>query len=104
MPGAAMLAGAKLAVTPVGSPLTDKASCAWNSLNTAVDSATCAEAPGANTALVAAGVSLKPAAVAFATAVPVSRNVLGPRERQVRSSPTWKVTPWLAGLYAAPSV
>ena len=59
VPGAAMLGGAKLAVTPLGNPLTDNATCDWNPFNTAVDSLIVVEPPCATVALVALGVSVK---------------------------------------------
>jgi hypothetical protein len=59
LPGAAMLAGAKLAVTPLGSPLTDNATAHWNPFSPAVDSLIGVEPPGATVALVALGVSVK---------------------------------------------
>lgn len=79
LPGARMLGGAKLDVTPAGGPLTDKATADWNPFSAAVDITTAVEAPGTTVALVALGVSVKAGAV--------NRNVLGPREKHVRSSP-----------------
>jgi hypothetical protein len=89
LPGAAILAGAKFAVTPCGRPLTDNAICDWNWLNTVVVSTNGVEAPGDTVALVALGVSLKPGiGVLFAVVVPVRVYVFGPRARQIRLSPT----------------
>jgi hypothetical protein len=59
LPGAAMLEGAKLAVTPCGSPLTDNATAELNPFSTAVVKAIGIELPGATLALVALGVSVK---------------------------------------------
>jgi hypothetical protein len=87
LPGVAMAAGAKLAVTPLGSPLTDNAICDWKWLNAVVVSTSGVDAPGASETLVTLGVSLKPGTGVFAVAVPVRMNVSGPRETQVRLSP-----------------
>jgi len=102
-PGAAMLVGAKLAVTPAGIPLTDNATGDWNPFNAVVDTTIGVDAPGATVALAAPGVSVK-LGTGAPSAVPVRRNVFGPRERHVRSSPTWTVRPWLMSSYAAPIV
>jgi len=59
LPGAAMIAGAKLPVTPVGRPLTDNATADWNPLSAAVDSLIVVEAPDTTVALVMLGVSVK---------------------------------------------
>lgn len=59
LPGAAMLVGAKLAVTPEGSPLTDSATDELNPFNAAVETVTRAEPPAVTVALVALGVSVK---------------------------------------------
>jgi hypothetical protein len=64
LPGAAMLAGVKLAVTPVGSPLTDHATADWNPFSAAVDSLIGVEPPTTTVALVVLGVSMKPGATA----------------------------------------
>jgi len=58
-PGAAMLVGAKLAVTPVGSPLIDKATTALNPFTRVVVNVMGIEPPGATLALVALGVNVK---------------------------------------------
>jgi hypothetical protein len=59
LPGAAMLAGAKLAVTPVGSPLTDNTTADWNPFSAAVDSLIGVEPPAVTVALVVLDVSVK---------------------------------------------
>ena len=59
LPGDAILVGANVAVTPLGKPLTDNATCEWNPFNTAVDSVIGVEPPGATVTLVALGVSVK---------------------------------------------
>ncbi len=71
LPGEAMLVGAKLAVTPFGSPLTDNVTADLNPFTTAVDSVIAAEPPGATLAFVALGVSVK----VDATTVSVSGRV-----------------------------
>lgn len=58
-PGAEMLVGAKLAVTPLDSPLTEKATEALKPFTRAVVKVMCPEAPRATLMLVAAGVSVK---------------------------------------------
>ena len=62
LPGEAMLVGAKLAVTPFGSPPTDKAIAALNPFTPAVDKVKGIEPPGDKLAPVALGVSVKLAA------------------------------------------
>jgi len=59
LPDAAMLVGAKLAVTPVGNPLIDKATAEVNPFTRAVVNVMGIEPPGATLALVALGVSVK---------------------------------------------
>lgn len=59
---AAILAGAKLAVTPAGSPLTDKATADLNPATGAAETVTVVELPAVTVALVAPGVSVKPGA------------------------------------------
>lgn len=59
LPGAAMLVGAKLAVTPCGSPLMDNATAELNPFNPAVVRVIGVELPGATLALVALAVSVK---------------------------------------------
>lgn len=59
LPGTEMLAGAKLAVTPLGAPLTDNATADWNPFSTAVNSLIEVEPACATVALVALGVSEK---------------------------------------------
>lgn len=64
LPGAAMLVGAKLAVTPGGSPATDKATAELNPVPPVVVSVIGMDPPGATLALVAPGVSVKLGAAA----------------------------------------
>jgi hypothetical protein len=59
LPGDAMLVGAKLAVTPVGSPLTDKAIADWNPFPAVVVTVTGVEPPCPTLALEALVVSVK---------------------------------------------
>jgi len=59
LPGDAMLVGAKLPLTPVGSPLIDKATAALNPFTRAVVNVMGIEPPGATLAFVALGVSVK---------------------------------------------
>ncbi len=59
LPGDAILVGAKLPVTPVGSPLIDKATAEVNPFTRAVVNVAGIEPPGATLALVALGVSVK---------------------------------------------
>jgi len=59
LPGDAILAGAKLPVTPVGSPLIDKATAEVNPFTRAVVNVAGIEPPGATLRLVALGVSVK---------------------------------------------
>jgi hypothetical protein len=54
-----MLEGAKLAVTPLGSPVRDKTTADWNPFNPATDSLIGVEPPRAIVALVAFNVSVK---------------------------------------------
>jgi len=53
LPGAGMLEGAKLAVTPLGSPLADNTTGDWNPFNTVVDSLIAVRPPSATVVLVA---------------------------------------------------
>jgi hypothetical protein len=62
LPGEAMLVGEKVAVTPEGSPLIDKATTELNPFAPAVVKAIVVEAPGAMLALVALVESVKPGA------------------------------------------
>ena len=59
LPGAAMLVGAKLAVTPIGDPLTDNVIAELNPVPFAVVKVIGNDPPGATVALVALGVSVK---------------------------------------------
>lgn len=59
LPGAAMVAGAKLAVTPLGSALTDNATADWNPFSATVESLIDVEPAGATVALVLLGLSVK---------------------------------------------
>jgi hypothetical protein len=59
LPGAAMLGGTKLAVTPLGSPLTDNATADWNPFSPAVDSLIGVVLPDTTVALAALGVNVK---------------------------------------------
>ena len=59
LPGVAILAGVKFAVTPVGKPLTDKATGAWNPFAPAVDNLTEVALPGRTDAVVAAVVRVR---------------------------------------------
>ena len=59
LPGAEIVVGAKFAVTPLGSPLTDNATADWNPFNPVVDNWIDVEPPGATVALAALGVSVK---------------------------------------------
>ena len=59
LPGGAMLAGAKLAVTPWGSPLMDNATAELNPFNPAVVMVIDVELPGATLAVVALALSVK---------------------------------------------
>jgi len=58
-PGAAMLVGVKLAVTPLDNPLTDNATEALNPFTRAVVKMMCTELPRPKLTLVALGVSVK---------------------------------------------
>ena len=60
LPGAAMLVGAKLAVTPLGRPLIDNATAELNPFTKAVVRVMCVEALRAKLTLVVEGVSVKP--------------------------------------------
>jgi hypothetical protein len=59
LPGAAMLVGAKLAVTPLGAPLTDSVITELNPFAKAVVKVMGVEPPGATLALVTLGVKVK---------------------------------------------
>jgi hypothetical protein len=59
LPGAAMPAGERIAVTPLGAPLTDNVICDWNPYNAAVFKVKLAHVPGDTLALVALAVSEK---------------------------------------------
>ena len=58
-PGAAMLTGAKVAVTPAGTPLMENATAELNAFTFAVVKARDADPPGATVALVALDESVK---------------------------------------------
>jgi hypothetical protein len=64
-------------------------------LKPVVDRFRVVDEPVATTALATVGASLKPGVGALAAAVAVRRNVLGPRETHVRSSPRCTVKPLL---------
>jgi hypothetical protein len=59
LPGAGILVGAKLAVTPLGAPLTDKMMAELNPDPLAAVRVIVPDPPGATLALVALGVSVK---------------------------------------------
>lgn len=59
LPGAAMLAGERLAVTLSGAPVTDNAMAELNPLTTTVETVICINPPGATLTLVALGVSVR---------------------------------------------
>ena len=59
LPGEAMLEGARLAVTPLGSPLADNTTGDWNPFNTVVESLIAVEPPGVTVALAAFNASVK---------------------------------------------
>jgi hypothetical protein len=59
LPGAAMLVGERLAVTPWGAPVTDNAMAELNPLTTTVETVICIIPPGATFTLVALGVSVR---------------------------------------------
>ena len=59
VPGVAILAGVKFAVTPVGNPPTDKATADWNPFAPAVEILIVVVLPGRTVAVVAAVVSVK---------------------------------------------
>jgi hypothetical protein len=59
VPGAAMLSDAKVAVTPLGTPVTDNATAASNPFTRAVFRTMCAEPPAATLAFGATEVKLK---------------------------------------------
>lgn len=59
LPGAAMLAGERLAVTLSGAPVTDNPMAELNPLTTTVETVICVDPPGATLTLVALGVSVR---------------------------------------------
>jgi len=59
LPGAGMLGDARLAVTPLGSPLADNTTGDWNPFNAVVESLIAVEPPGVTVALAAFNASVK---------------------------------------------